>query len=282
MTIASPPPSAGPKKKRGLKALSVGTYTDIFQFSYPSEATPGQTVDIWVKVANLADYGFYIAVIAEYSDPDTGEVLGEIPMSPDYAGVDPGTNQLFSGSFTMPDKPARVAIWSFYWTGADWYEDDYVWADIQVAGGVAYQGSIIQWKLGYTTPAGERKNVYFPISDVPQNSYSGIVRIWGQNDMDTTQRLGIWWQVKDPDGIVVSEYAKWQPTPYTLPGTAKMFSSDTPTFSKVGTYTIAVQLFMNYANQVVVDDYDGDLCTVVGAVGPSEFRNFGVGEYNKV
>lgn len=275
-----PPPPTGPRLKKGLKALAIGDWTIIDYFSYPPSAAPGETVNIAVEVFNRASYGIYIATTATYSRIDTGETLGEIPMSPEYAGVDSLGTQYFSGSFTMPSLPVRVEVFSWYWDGLDWIMDDYIYGDIQVTG-VVYAGSIIQWGLGYTTPAGTRINTYFPVSDVPQNSYSGIVRIWGENDMATTQRLGIWWQVKDPDGIVVEEYAHWQPTPYTLSGAAKQFSHGNITFSKVGTYTIAVQLFMNYADQVVVDDYYGDLCTVVGALPPSQFQAFAISEYTK-
>ncbi|MBA7698434.1 hypothetical protein ES703_107111 [subsurface metagenome] len=90
----------------------------------------------------------------------------------------------------------------------------------------------------------------------------GLVHVWGRNDMSRAQQMGIWWQVKDPDGVIVEEYADWEAWPYTGAGGEHEFIGDRFNIDKPGTWTIAVQLFMNPDAQVVVDDYYGDLCVV--------------------
>ncbi|GAJ13605.1 unnamed protein product [marine sediment metagenome] len=87
------------------------------------------------------------------------------------------------------------------------------------------------------------------------------MRITGRNDMASSQKMGIWWQVKDPDGYVVDEYSKWE-TYSTGPGSEQEFRGGSFDLDKAGTYTISIQLFMNPADEVVVDDYYGNLCTV--------------------
>ncbi|MBA7682583.1 hypothetical protein ES703_90935 [subsurface metagenome] len=118
---------------------------------------------------------------------------------------------------------------------------------------------------------------YIPAYDIPQDE-RGLVHIWGRNDMASNQKMGIWWQVKDPDGVVVEEYARWEAF-WTGPGNAQEFIGGRFDLDKPGTYTIGVQLFMNPDDQVVVDDYYGALCTVAAVVPEPEFRGFGVREY---
>ncbi|GAI48135.1 unnamed protein product, partial [marine sediment metagenome] len=43
----------------------------------------------------------------------------------------------------------------------------------------------------------------------------GLVHVWGRNDMAATQRMGIDWTVKDPDGITVETYTAFEAWPYT-------------------------------------------------------------------
>ncbi|GAI71529.1 unnamed protein product [marine sediment metagenome] len=119
-----------------------------------------------------------------------------------------------------------------------------------------------------------------PVYNIPQGQ-RGLVHIWGRNDMASNQKMGIWWQVKDPGGKIVEEYAKWE-VGWTGPGKAQEFIGGRFNFDKVGTYTIAIQLFMDLEAEAVVDDYYGNLCTVAAAVPEPEFRDFGIGEYQTV
>ncbi len=91
---------------------------------------------------------------------------------------------------------------------------------------------------------------------------SGLVHVWGRNDMVTTQRMGIGWTVTDPDGAIVEEYGTWEGWPYTPPGDDHEFIGGRFDINKVGAYMIAIELRMNFDDPVVVDSYVGLLCQV--------------------
>ncbi len=94
----------------------------------------------------------------------------------------------------------------------------------------------------------------------------GLVHIWGRNDTLVTQELGISWLVRDPDGGVVEEYSDWS---YGHgPGDDHEFIGGRFDLDKVGTYSIKVELLMNEASPVVVDSYEGALCSTTTEVPP--------------
>jgi len=95
------------------------------------------------------------------------------------------------------------------------------------------------------------------------------------------QRMGISWIVSDPDGLVVEQYSTWEAWPYTGAGGEHQFIGGRFNLDKVGTYILAVDLFMNPADPEVVARYYGTLCTAAPVVPESEFRGFGVTEYAK-
>ena len=103
-----------------------GTYTQITEITAPSSAMAGDTIDIVVRVKNLYSSAIYIAVTASY-DGDT------IPITPDYQSVDAGVIGVYNGSFTMPNNNVREYVWSYYWTGSEWYLDDQAYVDIALA-----------------------------------------------------------------------------------------------------------------------------------------------------
>jgi len=131
-------PRAGPKVLGAKARLAAGGWTSIVSISAPAQAAAGQVVDIEVRVQNIGDFGFYIAVTAQQDGVD-------IPMSPDYAGVDPGATQSFSGSFTMPNHGVTLSAWSFFWDGTAWIQDDYATRDIALieVGPPQFQGFAI-------------------------------------------------------------------------------------------------------------------------------------------
>jgi len=96
---------------------------------------------------------------------------------------------------------------------------------------------------------------------------SGIITVGGRNDLLTRQQLGIQWVVRDPDGSVVEEFDDWE-WGYTGPGDEQDFIGGRFDLDKEGTYTLAVDLLMNPDNPVVVDSYQGDLCTVTTELPP--------------
>lgn len=90
----------------------------------------------------------------------------------------------------------------------------------------------------------------------------GLVHVWGRNDMATTQRMGIDWTVKDPDGGVVETHTEFEAWPHTSPGDDHEFIGGRFDLNKTGTWTIKIELLMNPDDPVVVDTYDGVLCVV--------------------
>jgi len=157
-----------------------------------------------------------------------------------------GTYTINVGLLMNPDSPV--------------YVDTYYGTLCTVAAAV-FKGTISKKELEYNETRGA-----IPVSNVPQGK-RGLVHIWGRNDMSTTQRMGISWIVKNPNGVVVEEYSAWEAYPYTGAGSAHEFIGGRFNLDKAGTYTINVGLFMNPDNPTNVDTYYGTLCTVVAAGG---------------
>ncbi len=263
--IASP--SAGPNVIGFRAGIARGAFTDIVDIVAPSAAAYGELVSVDVRVRNIGDYAFYIAVTGRYDGTD-------IYFLPDYAYVEAGSTTTLHQTFTMPDKAITLDVWSFYWTGEEWIQDDSESVSISVVVPVA--GTISRKQLEYDEA---RANI--PAVGIQQNQ-RGLVHIWGRNDTSVAQQLGIYWFVADPDGYVVEEYSAWESWPYTGAGKEHEFIGGRFTFSKPGKYTMWVELIMNPDNPQIVDRYIGDLCTVVAAVPEPEFRDFGVVEYIKL
>lgn len=116
-------PQAGPMVLGAKAGLAVGAYTSIEAIIAPAEASPNQAVSVEVKVQNTTGYAIYIAATAVQDSAG-------ITISPDYVSVDPGATQSFYGSFLMPDKAVRVSVWSFYWDGTSWVQDDSAYKDV--------------------------------------------------------------------------------------------------------------------------------------------------------
>ena len=112
------PPIAGPGPIGQLAAIAVGDYTNIIDIIAPAEAAAGELVTVEVRVQNLYTDRIFIAVTGQYDGVD-------IYFSPDYANVGAGETYSFTTSFTMPNKDITFHVWSWYWTGEEWYQDDY-------------------------------------------------------------------------------------------------------------------------------------------------------------
>ena len=109
----------------GVAEIAKGSYTDIVEIIAPAEVDSGDKVSIEVRVKNIGDYSFYIAVTGRYNGAD-------IAFSPDYANVGAGATYSFTSSFTMPGNDVKVDVWSFYWTGSEWYQDDHNYVNIRL------------------------------------------------------------------------------------------------------------------------------------------------------
>jgi len=101
----------------------VAQYADIIEIVAPSQAIAGSRVDITVRIKNT--YSEAIAIMVggalEYGvSPWPG-----IDFPENWANVNGGVTQSFSGYFTMPDKKVTIHAYS-YWYGSDgyWYFDD--------------------------------------------------------------------------------------------------------------------------------------------------------------
>lgn len=107
-------------------------YADIVEIIAPSEAKPGDRVDITVRIKNT--YSSSVGVMAggalEYGvSPWPG-----ISFPDPSANVDGGATHSFSGYFTMPDKRVTIHAYSYYY-GSDgyWHFDDEMTRTINLA-----------------------------------------------------------------------------------------------------------------------------------------------------
>lgn len=133
-------PERGTGIERGTAAVALGAYTNIVDIIAPASASAGELVNIEAKVKNLAAQVIYISTSGRF---DTTIFY----LYPEYSTVDAGVTSSFSGSFTMPSKDIRVYVWSYYWTGTEWYLDDESYVDIALA--EVYQGSLSKKELEY-------------------------------------------------------------------------------------------------------------------------------------
>jgi len=263
------PPVSGPGPVGQIGVIAAGNYTDIVAIIAPSEAAAGDLVSIEIRVKNIWTGSFYIAVTGRYNGVN-------ISFSPDYAAVGAGATYSFTTSFTMPNNDIRLDVGSWYWTGDEWIQDaqDYVDIALEVeAPPVA--GTITEKELDY-----QNKWQALPLYDIPVDTRTRV-RIWGRNDTSINQKMGVYWFVADPEGYVVQEHRDWE-TFWTGPGLEQGFVGSEFDLSKIGKYTIWVELLMNPDDSQVVDRYIGDLCTVEAVVPESEFKGFSVSEYNRV
>ncbi|MBA7465039.1 hypothetical protein ES707_00200 [subsurface metagenome] len=119
---------------------------------------------------------------------------------------------------------------------------------------VEFAGTISRKQLEY-----DESRASIPVYNIPEGQ-RGLVHIWGRNDMATSEKLGIYWFVADPDGMVVEEYEDWE-WGTTSPGREHEFIGGRFDLDKEK-YTMWVELLMNPDDPEVVDRYIGDLCTV--------------------
>ncbi|MFC2014049.1 hypothetical protein ACFLU8_04135 [Chloroflexota bacterium] len=107
-------------------------YADIVEIIAPSEAKPGDRVDITVRIKNT--YSSSVGIMAggalEYGvSPWPG-----ISFPDPSANVDGGATHSFSGYFTMSDKRVTIHAYSYYY-GSDgyWHFDDEMTRTINLA-----------------------------------------------------------------------------------------------------------------------------------------------------
>jgi len=97
----------------------------------------------------------------------------------------------------------------------------------------------------------------------------------GQNNMDTTQSMGMHWVVKKPSGGIVSEYTT--PSYYWVevaPGLYGQFTGLDFDLDMYGIWTIEMELLMNPGDPIVVDSYSDQMVEVVEPEAPPEGEGF--------
>ena len=246
---AIPQPNLSPGAIGAAVSIDIGRYTEIIDIVAPASAAEGERVDVTVKVKNIDTlFDHLVACVA---------ICDGTRFIDAYANIHSGQTYSFSGHFTMPNKGITIYAYSYYPYHQDWILDDQAQQDVALA--EVFEGTISRKELEYDV---SRANI--PAHDIPQDQ-RGLVHIWGRNDTSKNQKMGIWWQVKNPAGAVVEEYARWE-LGWTGPGNAQEFIGGRFDLEEVGKYTIAIQLFMDLEAQAVVDDYYGNLCTVAPEV----------------
>lgn len=111
-------PTAGPKRRTGI-VVGAGAYTSITTVYGPSQAGSGETVHIQVVAKNLYSSSIYLAITGAY---DGQEMFA---FNPEYATVGAGGSYTFTNAFVMPNKNITLDIWSWYWSGSEWIQDDH-------------------------------------------------------------------------------------------------------------------------------------------------------------
>ena len=88
----------------------------------------------------------------------------------------------------------------------------------------------------------------------------GLIHIWGQNNMTTSQKMGIRWVAKNPSGVVAEDYEDDAGT--IGAGATHEFIGGRFDLNIPGTWTIVVGLFMGPGLTTQVASYSGTLCIV--------------------
>jgi len=92
-------------------------YADIIEIDAPSSASEGDTVIVDVSVKNIGTSDQNLAVTAVFDSTS-------FPFQFDYLLVSPGQTVTFRGLFTMPAQNVKITVWSWYWEGSEWVQDD--------------------------------------------------------------------------------------------------------------------------------------------------------------
>lgn len=234
------------------------------EMDFPADIPLGTRVVGDIDAMNDADGIGIFTLMIELIDPDgvsRGKKTGDATIA---SG---GIYGLYSSAITL-DKQGTWKLHAVL--KGETAEGDLVLLDEETWNAIAvsvagYRGTITTKEFEFS----DWTRVSIPFSDIPLGKKGGVL-IGGTNNMGTTQQMGISWKVKDPDGVVVDSYETWEWWPYTGPGAEHMFAEPAGQFNldKVGTYTIKVELLMNHEAPVIVDTYDGTLCTVTTEVPP--------------
>ncbi|MBA7507330.1 hypothetical protein ES706_06049 [subsurface metagenome] len=248
-----------------------GTYTDIVDIVAPDSAAAGDTVSVSIKIKNTHTVSVHVSAVGVY---DTEERFIDWP----HYWIPAGVTHSFWGTFVMPDEDVTIHAYSYYEdVDGYWRYDDEDEKDVDLAAPPeVYEGTINKKELEYN----ESQDT-IPVYNIPQDK-RGLVHIWGRNDTDKYQTLGIGWVVTDPDGEEVERHENDWAAGLVGANQDREFIGGRFDLSMIGTYRIDIALYMNSADPVEVATYSGALCTVAAAIPEPEFSDFSVGDYSKV
>ncbi|MBA7681220.1 hypothetical protein ES703_89557 [subsurface metagenome] len=234
----------------------------------PATGQEGELIEARVTVTNLHIYNWIFLTEIWAGAELIAEADDLIP---------PGTSKTYYGYFTMPGYNVTVLGWVDRVSSFEPWETVFCGADsatVVYAPPAPPDGTITRKELDY-------QDIWqaLPLYNIPVGTRTRV-RIWGRNDTSINQKMGIYWFVADPEGYVVQEHYDWE-TFWTGPGLEQGFVGSGFDLTKVGKYTIWMELLMNPDDPQVVDRYTGDLCTVAAVVPEPEFRNFALSEYTR-
>lgn len=248
----------------------------ITEILAPGQAAPGEVVPVTARIQNLDSIpiGIMAVGVPEYPGLPAGLYITGLGPHEAWVNTNPGWIAEFSGYFLMPGSPVTVHIYGyFYGTDGLWHLEDQKTRAVML--GEVLAGTLTQKQLEYN-----ESRATIPASNIPQGK-RGLVHVWGRNDTASAKQMGIWWQVRDPDGFVRETYSAWEAWPYTGGGQTHEFIGGRFDLDKAGNWNIEVQLFMQVAGQQspALDSYSGRLCTVT-APAPA-FSDFQITSYSR-
>ncbi len=129
-----------------------------------------------------------------------------------------------------------------------------------------YKGTILRKELEFN---GARALI--PAANIPLGQ-RGLIHVIGRNNMTTSQKLGISWLMRDPDGRLVEDYKDWQ-TFKASPNDTHEFIGGRFDINKRGIWTIIVVLFMNPEAPIEVARYSGNLFSAVVELEEPQFSD---------
>jgi uncharacterized protein YaiE (UPF0345 family) len=112
--------------------VGAGTYTDIISIDAPSQAMPGDTVNITVKIKNTYSSTIGIMVRGALEYGVSPWPLIDFPTN--WANVAGGVTYSFSGSFQMPEIDVKIHAYSYYYAEGSWHFDDEATKNVKAAG----------------------------------------------------------------------------------------------------------------------------------------------------
>lgn len=218
-----------------------GDYWQLYVANYSKtdgrfiQNIPMNGIANFTNIPDTWDFPLFI-ILAVYQWVEKGVSAREVYYIQNYWGSGyPGYNELKWKSINIYGE------WFFNFTS--------------VAFEYYYKGTITKLQLKYDSSSGD-----IPVGEIPTGQGKIFANI--RNDIIHPEVIGLHWEVKDPTGVVLEDYDFVSPE-VILPGQSfPLMSLKWLPLTKVGKYTINIEMFMT-VDRIVVDSYSGELCTIV-------------------